>query len=170
MSIINWKQIIIGILVVLVTLLEIILKNSQFNYLIGIQFVNIITLILIAKKNYKSAVVYLIVASILVELFLYQTLGISLLTFTLSTWFVNFSTTKLVDLKLGGNNFLISMFVIILNPFLNKIVIQLIDGQKVTISVISIILSIIFFYFGIFVVGIRTNSSRYKSKKRIDVY
>ena len=34
--------------------------------------------------------------------------------------------------------FLISMFVIILNPFLNKIVIQLIDGQKVTISVISI--------------------------------
>jgi len=168
--VINWKQIIIGILIVLVTLLEIIFKNSQLNYLIGIQFVNVITLILIAKENYRGAVIYLVSASILVELFLYQTLGISLLTFAVTMLVIDFSTTKLVDLKLGDNRFLISVFVLILNPFLNKIVINLIDGQKITISIIAIILSIIMFYFGIFIVGIGTNSNGYKSKKRIDVY
>jgi len=165
--VINWKQIIVIVLIILVTLLEIIFKNSQLNYLIGIQFVNITTLILLTKGNYRGSIIYLVIASILVELFLYQTLGISLLVFAVSMLIIDFITTKLIDLKVKDNNYLISIFILVLAPFLNKLVIGVIDGQTIHVSFISIVISISIFYFGVFIMG---NQSGYKNKKRINVY
>jgi hypothetical protein len=140
------------ILLIILPLFEIVLRNSQIPFLMQFEVVYLVGILFILINNYRGSVIFVLIASFVVELFSQNEIGYVALAFFIAIAAVNilfsfFSFGKEINRQIMGAS------VLILSLILKNILIYFFENKNFSLSLSIIIFNMIGYLVVVYISG-----------------